>query len=45
MPTNDSLLSIVTSMQLFAPSRASSGIQSVCCMPDEAQDGRNVALK
>ena len=27
----------------FRPSRASSGIQNIC-MPDEARDGRNVAL-
>ena len=29
----------------FRPSRASSGIQKLFfCMPDEARDGRNVAL-
>ena len=28
----------------FRPSRASSGMQKQFCMPDEARDGRNVAL-
>ena len=36
--------SLDNSNATFRPSRASSGIQ-VCCMPDEARDGRNVAFE
>ena len=37
--------SLDNSNATFRPSRASSGIQCIICMPDEARDGRNVAFE